>query len=360
MNENGEAGMDDERGADSGAGADVLEARYRLILMLLPATYREHRGEEMVSTLLDSATEGKRWPSIGEVASLATLAMRLRVGAPGGTWRAITVGEILRRIALTGLLALGLWTASNGAASLVVLWFQRHFVSHLPGPMLASWLAYDTVPLIYFGAFVALLVGWRRLGRFLGVAQAACIGFVVTRHGSFLVLSDRAAVFAVSLLIAVAAGSAFHREAPQMPTPRRWLITAAGLAGIVLAASGVYAASAFPPPAPGVQFAAEIAGVVGGPLVPVLAAFFGLVRARRSPIWPATLLILGAPGLLIVPRAVIIYAQGKYENVFVGDLFARSLWPGMPVYLLATEVVLAAALGWSLYRSRRRATAVPA
>lgn len=360
MNENGEAGMDGERGADTGAGADVLEARYRLILMLLPAAYREHRGEEMVSTLLDSATEGRRWPSIGEVASLAALATRLRLGAPGGTRRAVAVGETLRRTALAGLLALGLWTGSNGVSSLVVLWFQRHLVSHLPGPTLVSWLAYDVVPLVYFGAFVALLVGRRRLGRFLGVAQAAYIGFAVTRHDSFLVLSDRAAVFGVSLLIAIAAGSAFHREAPQMPMPRRWLITAAGLAGIVLTVSGVYAASAFPPPAPGVQLAADIAGVVGGPLVPVLAALFGLVRARRSPIWPATLLILGAPGLLIVPRAVIIYAQGKYENVFVGDLFARSLWPGMPVYLLATEVVLAAALGWSLYRSRRRATAVPA
>jgi len=30
------------------------------------------------------------------------------------------------------------------------------------------------------------------------------------------------------------------------------------------------------------------------------------------------------------------------------------------VYMLVTEIVLAAALGWSLYRSRRRSTSVPA
>ncbi|HZP49767.1 hypothetical protein [Actinocrinis sp.] len=362
MNKNGEAGMDDERPADIGAGADVLEARYRRMLMLLPAAYREHRGEEMISTLLDGAPEGRRWPSVAELASLAALAMRLRVGAQGGTRRAIAVGEVLRRTALTGLLALGLWTGWNGVASLVVAWLNRSYeMRALPASTLASWIASDTLPpLDYLGAFVALLVGWRRLGRFLAVAQAGFIGFAVTRHDSFLVLSDRMAVFAVSLLIAVAAGSAFHREAPRMPVPRRWLISAAGLTGIILAVSGVYAALAFPPSAPDVQLAEEIAGVVGGPLVPVLAALFGLARARRSPIWPAALLTLGAPGLLIVPRAVIIYAQGKYENVFVGDLFSRSLWPGMPVYVLATEVVLAAALGWSLYRSRRRATAVPA
>ncbi len=361
MNENGGAGMDDEDPADIGAGADVLEARYRRILTLLPAAYREHRGEEMISTLLDGAPRGRRWPSLAELASLAALAIRLRVGAPGGTRRAVAVGEILRRTALTGLLSLGLWTGWNGVDNLVVLWLERRYARHLPGLTLESWLATSTVPpLVYLGAFVALLVGRRRLGRFLSVAQAGYIGFAVTRHDSFLVLSDRMALFALSLLIAVAAGSAFHREAPRMPTPRRWLVSAAGLAGIILTVSGVYSALAFPPSPPDAQLAEEIAGVVGGPLVPALAALFGLSRARRSPIWPAALLTLGAPGLLIVPRAVIIYAQGKYENVFVGDLFSRSLWPGMPVYMLATEVTLAAALGWSLYRSRRRATAVPA
>jgi hypothetical protein len=72
--------MDDEDPADIGAGADVLEARYRRILTLLPAAYREHRGEEMISTLLDGAPRGRRWPSIAELASLAALAIRLRVG----------------------------------------------------------------------------------------------------------------------------------------------------------------------------------------------------------------------------------------------------------------------------------------
>ena len=47
--------------------------------------------------------------------------------------------------------------------------------------------------------------------------------------------------------------------------------------------------------------------------------------------------------------AIIIYAQGKYENVFVGDLFTRALWPGVPVYVLAAEIILAGALAWALY-----------
>lgn len=360
MSANGGLDMDDDHGARGAVG--VLEARYRRVLMLLPAAYREQRGEEMISVLLDGAPEGRRWPSGAEAASLVALATRLRVGAQGGTRRAVAMGEVLRRTGLVGLLALGLWTGSSGVASLVATWYQRHYlVRTVPASTLTSWIASDTLPpLVYFGAFVALLVGWRRVGRFLAVAQAALVGYAVTRVDSFLVLSDRAAVFAVALLVAVAVGSAFHREASRMPTPGRWLIIAAGLAGLILTVSGAYTALAFPPAAYGLQLAEVLGRVVGGPLLPALAALFGVFRARRSPIWPAALFILGMPGLLIVPRAIIIYAQGKYENVFVGDLFTRALWPGVPVYVLAAEIILAGALAWALYRRRARSTAVAA
>jgi hypothetical protein len=56
----------------------TLEQRYRRMLVLLPGTYR--RGEEVLSTLMDGAGDGQRWPRLGEASSLVALAMRTRTG----------------------------------------------------------------------------------------------------------------------------------------------------------------------------------------------------------------------------------------------------------------------------------------
>src|SRR6185437_6656292 len=177
MNASGGSGMDEgDYGADGGAG--ILEARYRRIMALLPSAYRERRGEEMISTLLDGATEGRRWPRVGEAASLVALAMRLLVGAPGGTRRAVAAGQVLQRTALAGLLALGLWNATAGVANTVAVfskvghYYYRDLIS-------STWTWPFTMnlvqPLAYFGAFAALVRGRRRLGRILGVAQVGMV-----------------------------------------------------------------------------------------------------------------------------------------------------------------------------------------
>jgi hypothetical protein len=358
VNESGGAGMDDERGADIGAGADVLEARYRLILMLLPTAYRQHRGEEMISTLLDGAPEGRRWPSIGEVASLAALATRLRVGAQGGTRRAVAVGEVLRRTALTGLLAMGVWHAVAGVANAVALFFQDGYYARYA--IRTSWTWPFTLHfvqlVVYLGAFTALVLGHRRLGRVLGVAQAA-ITLAEVLQESYVVSSDRASLLAVAAVIALAAGLGFHRGAAPLPTPGRWLLVGAGITGFLLIVSATLTAveyyTASVPSA-----LSTIAGLVAGPLLPALAAVFGVLRARRSPIWPAALLLLGLPGLILVPRAVMIYVERRYVNVFVGDLFASAPWLAMASYMAITDTILAAALAWALYRRRNRSTAV--
>jgi hypothetical protein len=85
-------------------GSTALETRYRRILTLLPPAYRERRGEEMLAVLLDSAGERQAWPRPAQAASLAALAVRLRTGAPGDSRRAVFCGEVLRRVALAGLL----------------------------------------------------------------------------------------------------------------------------------------------------------------------------------------------------------------------------------------------------------------
>ncbi len=358
MNANGGSGMDE--GDKASGEASLLEARYRRALTLLPARYREQRGEEMISTLLDGAAAGRRWPSSGELASLAALSMRLRVGAPGGTRRAVAAGEVLRRAALAGLLAMGLWFGTGGVSSVVMLFSEHdYFVRDLVGSSRAWPFTLGLVqPPVYFGAFAALLLGARRLGRVLGVAQAIMVAVEVFAVAN-AVVTDRAAILAVSAVIALAAGLGFHRGAAPMPTPGRWIAVSAGVTGFLLTVSATVTVFEFdtPPVPPALVLISRLAG---GPFLPALAAVFGMLKARTSPIWPAALLFLGLPGLMLVPRAVRVYAHGNAGQYFSGDLFPNDPWLGMAAYMVITDTILAMALAWALYRRRVRSHSVAA
>lgn len=80
----------------------LLEARYRAVLRLLPAYYRRVREEEMVETYLwdvDQETQDQSRPTIGEVASVAGLAVRSRLGAFGAPRPYDRVGSAVRLFA---------------------------------------------------------------------------------------------------------------------------------------------------------------------------------------------------------------------------------------------------------------------
>ena len=360
MNANEEPGTDNQGGADIGAGADVLEARYRRILRLLPPSYREQRGEEILSTLLDAAGEGKRWPSVAQVTSLASLAMRLRVGEAGNTPRAIAAGEVLRRTALAGLLGMGLWQATAGIVKLVtVLYGTISFPYLLENTWTWPLTLHFVQPFGYLGAFAALVSGRRRLGRFLGVAQVVVVAAPEFLLGRNLPSAEATALSATAVVIALATGLGFHRGAAPLPTPGRWFAAAGWLAGFVLVVVSVASAVELEPGADPPAILLSLVRLVVGPFVPVLAAIFGVRRARTSPIWPAALLLLGLPGLILLPQAVVVFGQGETMNVYIGEFFSGAPWSGMAAYTAITDIVLAGALAWALYR-RARSTAVAA
>jgi hypothetical protein len=77
------AGDDRDRAGDDRdpAGADrvtALERRSRLLLRAYPAAYRRQRGEEMISTLLETTPRGRTWPRLRDVGALAVGGMKAR------------------------------------------------------------------------------------------------------------------------------------------------------------------------------------------------------------------------------------------------------------------------------------------
>jgi hypothetical protein len=113
----------------------LLEERYRRALRMLPACYRQVCEDDMVATFMARAyawepddPEGVELgsPSRSEVASIAALAVRLRLGGVGAAPRAFAGGEAVRRVALVGLLA-------NAMGALVATGMLVWITQRLPG-----------------------------------------------------------------------------------------------------------------------------------------------------------------------------------------------------------------------------------
>ena len=220
-----------------------LEERYRRVLRLLPASYRQVWEEDMVSAFLESghtddpetaeflADYGR--PSWPEVASIVVLAVRLRIGSAGAPPRYAAWGEAIRLALLAGMLV-------NAAVGMVValmtLWLAR-MIPLIPAPPVLpeppgypdSWhrlsLFTALTGLLWLPAFLALVSGrWaaaRRLGwaaAGIAMVSAAATVVVVTPQqwsGEFLYTLGVDALLMLAL-------AAFHRGVAP-PQRRPWL-----------------------------------------------------------------------------------------------------------------------------------------
>ncbi|BCJ77562.1 hypothetical protein CS0771_71060 [Catellatospora sp. IY07-71] len=87
-----------------------LERRYRQVLRCYPQSYRDARGDELLTTLLDLAPPGRTRPTVGDLADLVEGGLRTRLGLAtvdglaDGLTRAAPVA-----LALTGGLSAFLW-----------------------------------------------------------------------------------------------------------------------------------------------------------------------------------------------------------------------------------------------------------
>lgn len=185
-----------------------LEERYRRLLRLLPAWYRERREDEMVGTFMadreDELDLEYGWPGWGEAWAVAVLAVRSRLAAPGGPPRAVAVGDAVRLVALLGVVAY----AAISVAGLVRAWLHS-----MVGIQVAvdAWVSMASITLVAGGAAVALVLGRCAVAKLLAVVGLGYAMYTLVPYGVpwVLVLMDLPLIITVACLFA-----GFHNEAP--------------------------------------------------------------------------------------------------------------------------------------------------
>ncbi|WP_030989185.1 hypothetical protein [Streptomyces sp. NRRL S-1813] len=306
----------------------LLEQRYRTALRLLPSYYRAEREEEMVETYLHGIDEQDRdemrlaW---GEVAGIAALALRTRMGAAGAPARYAIFGATVRLFALLSVLLHAASALTERA--LFLTWLKGApasdrelslggFTGHgaLPGLYGAAlWL----LPLAWTVAYMALLRDHRHTA-FVFALLAALPDLASALHhvdggwGTVSVaLSLTTTAFAWLTVLALCCG--FHRDAP----PARLPLASPGpaLMGtcVLMGASIVVW--------PGVADT----GWAGGSAF-IAAAALSLVARRRSPKHvadPALPLALAALGLAVLVQRILILAFALQAQA-PGSLIAAS------------------------------------
>jgi len=159
-----------------------LERRYRRLLRLLPASYRQAWEEDMVSAFLHSV-EGRRSDRLplGERLSVVALAVRLRLAGQHASPRALVWHRTLDTFALLALLTWALH-ATAGVAMLIgkSLWATVVY-PHVTIGLILAWGAIATSPL-WVAAFVCLTLGRLIAARVLVLLVAgASLGLTVVR-----------------------------------------------------------------------------------------------------------------------------------------------------------------------------------
>ena len=217
-----------------------LEERYRFVLRLLPAAYRQEWEDDMVAAFLDSMDTGDPEttayaadygrPSLSEVASIVSLAVRLRLGGADAPPRSYAWGQAVRLATLMAMLTHAVMVTASIA---VTLWLSGK-IAWLPAPapewaLTPQWsiwhTAWNLAGYAWLPAYIALVLGHRRVAQavaLLAIVPPAITTAVEQAAGDVpLSVSPWATrLIDVFLLLAMAA---FHHGAP--PVPRRpWLL----------------------------------------------------------------------------------------------------------------------------------------
>ncbi|SCL37080.1 hypothetical protein GA0074692_4546 [Micromonospora pallida] len=328
-----------------------LEERYRSVLRLLPAAYRQRWADDMVAAYLDSVDTGDPEttedvldygrPSLSEVASIVALAVKLRLGGADAPPRPYAWGQAVRLATLMVVLTHAVM-ATGGIA--VTLWLSGS-VGWLPAaasdlaltPPSSTWrVAWDLAGYAWLPAYVALVLGQRR------VAQAVALLAVVPPTVTIAVTqATGAAPLTVSpwanrlvdvvLLLAMAAFP--HGSTPVSRRP--WLLALP--IGILLVPVPLFALQATQP---------ELRLLDWPGLCCVLVSVAMLVhltgRSARSLPWSLAFVLLAATALTLRLATLPDYgnqAQRTALFVIAGAQVVVLLAVGVPVALRASRAL---------------------
>lgn len=203
------------------APASNLERRYRLLLRVLPHWYRAEREDEMVGIFLaardDDLDLEHGWPGWGEAGATLRLAVRTRFAAGAAPAHAVVLGDVVRLVAMLGLLAQIVAVAEQSARA--VLW-------RLDGLLVHGSVAAVLFEVAAIGAAVAMFAGHR------GVAKALMVVLVVNGVVHLALTEGPAAWWVLAAQVPLWITTAalfvgFHRDAPA-PAAAPWWWAAAG------------------------------------------------------------------------------------------------------------------------------------
>ncbi|MFD6751920.1 hypothetical protein [Micromonospora gifhornensis] len=164
-----------------------LEERYRLLLRLLPAAYRQEWEDDMVAAFLESMDTGDPEttayladygrPSLSEAASIVALAVRLRLRADTSprsrVWgHAVQLATLMllltHAVMVTGSIAIALWYSGKLA------WLPAPAPEFALTTPASIWSAtWNLAGYAWLPAYLALVLGYRR------VAQAVALLAIV-------------------------------------------------------------------------------------------------------------------------------------------------------------------------------------
>jgi hypothetical protein len=234
-----------------------LEERYRRVLRMLPSSYRLRWEEEMVEAFLTSvetydperaeflAEFGR--PGLSEVASVAALSLRLRLGLAGTpTPRSSAWGGAWRFVALAWLLAAAAMVTASTAS---LLWTSRLMdavAARVDAVVVdetvpTTDLLWQYAPLLWVVAFFALLLGRHRLARVVAVLLVArdVLTLVGSIGADLLGTGDPLWLYEVPIVLVyvclLPALWAFPRGRPVVPRRTPWVLAFAGAVGVVSA-----------------------------------------------------------------------------------------------------------------------------
>ncbi|MEG3635713.1 hypothetical protein [Micromonospora palythoicola] len=332
-----------------------LEERYRRVLRLLPAGYRRQWEDDMVAAFLETMQTGDAEtdeyladhgrPSAAELASVLSLAVRLRIGGPDAPPRPYAWGQAVRLAVLAGVLTQATMATVGLAVTLwltgALSWLPVPTSEWAPVPYRSTWQAtLHVAGYAWLPAFLALVLGHRR------VAQAVALIAIVPQAVTVAVeqasgpapLTVAAWLMLLIELLLLVAMSAVHRDSAPAAR-RRWLLALP--VGILAVPVPLFVAQASMP----ALRLLDWPGLCCVLVVVAIAVHLG-VRAFRPPSrtlpWSLALVILAATAL-VQRTATLPDLVGQTQRTALLTIAAAQvvavLAVGVPLAVLAFRVL---------------------